>query len=91
MYSPKAILAKQPVAIAAVIRSVLYALILGGVLHWDAMLLAGVALALEGVLGLFSWSQVTPNATAQANADAAYSSGVRAAQAVASGTRPDGG
>lgn len=60
MYSLSALLQKQPVAIAGALRSILYVLVLAGVLHMDADLLAGIALAAEVVLGLFAFSQVTP-------------------------------
>lgn len=85
MYSPRAILGKQPVAIAAAARSVLYVLVLAGVLHWDAMLLAGVALAAEGVLGLFAWSTSVPVSSAQAAAADAYDQGAADARTAAAG------
>jgi predicted Kef-type K+ transport protein len=53
MYSLTAILQKEPVAIAGALRSILYVLVLAGVIVWDAALLAGVALTAEIVLGLF--------------------------------------
>lgn len=62
MYSLNALLQKQPVAIAGALRSVLYVLILAGVLHMGTELLAGIALAAEIVLGLFAWNGSTPTA-----------------------------
>lgn len=62
MYSPKALFQKQPVVIAGALRSILYVLILGGVLHISADLLAAIALSAEIVLGLFSFQSSTPTA-----------------------------
>ena len=59
-YSPTAIFSKEPVVIAGAARSVLYVLILVGVLHLTVEQLAGIALALELVLGLFARSTTTP-------------------------------
>lgn len=62
MYSLNALLQKQPVVIAGALRSILYVLILAGILHVSSDLLAAIALAAEIVLGLFAYSQVTPTA-----------------------------
>jgi hypothetical protein len=63
MYDFKAILDKEPVAIAAAIRSVLFVLVLTGLLLIDEKLLAGVALAAEVVLGLFVRNASTSTAS----------------------------
>lgn len=71
MYSITAILQKQPAAIAGALRSVLFVLILAGVLLWDEKLLSAVGLALEVVLTLFVVSSSTPtnNATLKAGTE----------------------
>jgi len=65
MYSLKAILDKEPAAIAEAVRVILPVLILMGVLHLSAEALAGIVLALSAVLTLFvrsaSTSKVYPN------------------------------
>lgn len=58
-YSLTAIFTKEPVVIAGAVRSVLYVLVLMGLLHLTVEQLAGVALALEVVLGLFARTQST--------------------------------
>ena len=58
-YSPTNLFTKEPVVIAGAVRSVLYVLILVGWLHLTVEQLAGVALALELVLGLFARSTST--------------------------------
>ena len=60
MYSISAFLSKEPVAIAGALRSILYVLILAGILHMNAELLAAIALAAEIVLGLFARQASTP-------------------------------
>ena len=60
LYSPKAILTKQPVAIASAIRAILLVFVLAGVVALDEKLLAGIALAIEIGLSLFTWSSVVP-------------------------------
>lgn len=62
MYSLTAILQKEPVAITGALRSVMYVLVLAGILLWDEKLLAGVALTAEIVLGLFVRQSSTPTA-----------------------------
>ncbi len=59
MYSLKAIFQKQPAVIAGAVRSVLFILVLAGLVAWEEQLLAGIALALEVVLSLFVWNQST--------------------------------
>lgn len=77
MYSLGNILTKEPVAIAGAIRSVIYVLVLLGAVVLDAGQLAGIALALEFVLGLFarqgstSTSQPTLTVGTPVNAGAA--------------------
>ena len=58
-YSILSIFEKEPVAIAAAIRSVLFVAVLFG-LAVDEDQLAAIALALELVLGLFVRQKVTP-------------------------------
>ena len=60
MYSPRAILEKQPVAIASAVRAVLMVAILVGLIVMDEKQLAGIALSVEVVLGLFAWHASTP-------------------------------
>jgi hypothetical protein len=59
MYSIGALFQKQPAAIAGAIRAVLLVLVLAKVIALDIDVLAGGALALEVVLGLFVYSQST--------------------------------
>lgn len=58
-YSIAALFTKEPVVIAGAVRSVLYVLILVNVLHLTVEQLAGIALGLEVVLGLFVRSTST--------------------------------
>ncbi len=53
-YSLTAIFTKEPVVIAGAIRSVLYVLVLMNLAHLSVEQLAGIALGLEVVLGLFA-------------------------------------
>lgn len=59
-YSIKNVFTKEPVAIAGAIRSVIYVLVLLGVVTLNAPQLAGIALALELGLGLFARHNSTP-------------------------------
>lgn len=59
-YSIRNLFQKEPVAIAGAFRSVLYVIVLLGLLQLSVEQLAGIALGLELVLGLFARSQVTP-------------------------------
>ena len=58
IYSPKAILTKQPVAVASVVRQALLVAILLGVIVMDEKALAGIGILIELGLGLFTWSSV---------------------------------
>ena len=64
-YSLTAIFTKEPVVSAGALRSILYVLILVGLIVLDEKQLAAIALALEVVLGLFarqgSTSTTSPN------------------------------
>jgi hypothetical protein len=60
MYSLSAILSKEPIVIAGALRSILYILVLAGIIAMDTELLAAVALAAEVVLGLFARQASTP-------------------------------
>ncbi len=53
MYSIGALLQKEPAAIAAALKSILFVAVLAGLVVIDAEVLAGVALAAELVLSLF--------------------------------------
>jgi hypothetical protein len=53
-YSLTAVFTKEPVVIAGAIRSVLYVLVLMSVVVLDDKQLAGIALGLEVLLGLFA-------------------------------------
>lgn len=54
MYSLSNVFTKEPVVIAGALRSVLYVLVLLGAVVLDVEQLAGIALGLELVLGLFA-------------------------------------
>ena len=58
-YSVTAIFTKEPAVISGALRSVIYVLILLGVFQLTVEQLAGIALGLELVLGLFVRSQST--------------------------------
>lgn len=60
MYSIRNILTKEPVVIAGAVRSVLFVLVLMSLVVLDEKQLAGIALALEVVLGLFARQASTP-------------------------------
>ena len=62
MYDPRNLLSKEPVAIAAAVRSVLYVLILMNAVNLTPEQLAGIAIAMEVVLGLFARHNSTPTA-----------------------------
>lgn len=59
MYSLKAILDKQPAVIAEGVRTILFVLVLTGVVNLTEELLAGIALAVSVVLSLFVWNAST--------------------------------
>jgi len=77
LYSLTNIFTKEPIVIAGAIRSVLFVLVLLSVVVLDDKQLAGIALALEFVLGLFaragstSTSQPTLTVGTSVNAGAA--------------------
>lgn len=58
IYSPKAILTKQPVAVASTVRQLLLVAILLGVVALDSKQLAAIGLLVELGLSLFTWSSV---------------------------------
>lgn len=60
-YSITAIFQKEPAVIAGAIRTVLYGAVILGVIHLEAEQLAGIAVGLEVVLGLFVRQSSTPN------------------------------
>ena len=53
MYAIGALLDKEPAIIAGAVRSILYVGVLGGWLHLEVAQLAGIAIGLELLLGLF--------------------------------------
>jgi len=53
-YSFTNLFTKEPVAIAGAVRSILYVLVLLNVAKLDAMQLAGIAIGMELLLGLFA-------------------------------------
>jgi hypothetical protein len=61
-YSFRNIFTKEPIAIAGAVRSVLFVGVLLGAVVLDEKQLAGIALALELVLGLLARQGVTANA-----------------------------
>ena len=61
-YDLTAIFTKEPVVIAGAVRSVLFVAVLMGVFVIDEKQIAGIALGLEVLLGLFVRSQSTPKA-----------------------------
>jgi len=63
IYDPRAIFQKEPAVIAGAIRTVLYSAVIMGYLHLTVEQLAGVAVALEVVLGIFVRQSSTPNVT----------------------------
>lgn len=60
--NPLNLLNAEPVAVAAAFRSVLWALVLVGVITLDEPQLAAIAIAIEAVLALFVRSKVSPTA-----------------------------
>ena len=63
IYDPRAIFQKEPAVVAGAIRTILYGLVILGVVHLEAEQLAGIAVGLEVVLGLFVRQSSTPNVT----------------------------
>jgi hypothetical protein len=62
-YSPLAIFEKEPAVIAGAIRTVLYGAVILGYVTLTVDQLAGIAIGLELVLGLFVRQSSTPNVT----------------------------
>ena len=58
-YSLTAVFTKEPVVIAGAVRSILFVLVLLSVVTLDDKQLAGIALGLELLLGLFARSNTT--------------------------------
>lgn len=90
-YSLGAIFDKEPAAIAGVIRVILNALVLAGILLWDEKLLASVSIIAELGLTLFVRQSVTPNSTVAdiVNTPPTAAGPIKAAQAEGVDTRPD--
>jgi len=63
IYDPRAIFQKEPAVIAGAIRTVLYTLVLMNAVHLTVEQLAGIAVGLEVVLGIFVRQSSTPNVT----------------------------
>ena len=85
MYSLKAILQKQPVAIAGALRSVLFVGVLAGLIIMDEKLLSAIALTAEIVLNLFVWNASVPTITAEKQIAQAFDAGLAAGQTDAAG------
>lgn len=62
-YDPRAIFEKEPAVIAGAIRTVLYGAVILGYVSLTVEQLAGIAIGLELVLGLFVRQTSTPNVT----------------------------
>ena len=62
-YSPTEIFQKEPAVISGAIRTVLYGAVILGYVHLTVEQLAGIAVGLEVVLGLFVRQSSTPNIT----------------------------
>jgi len=63
IYDPRALFQKEPAVVAGAIRTVLYGAVIMGIVHLTAEQLAGIAVGLEVVLGLFVRQSSTPNVT----------------------------
>lgn len=63
IYDPRAIFQKEPAVVAGAIRTILYGAVILGVVHLTVEQLAGIAVGLEVVLGLFVRQSSTPNVT----------------------------
>src|SRR5688500_7835633 len=61
-YSLTNVFNKEPVVIAGALRSILWVAVLMGVVFLDEKQLAGIAIGLEVLLGLFTRQQTTPTA-----------------------------
>ena len=62
-YDPRAIFEKEPAVVAGAIRTVLYGAVILGYVTLTVEQLAGIAVGLEVVLGLFVRQSSTPNVT----------------------------
>jgi hypothetical protein len=62
-YDPRAIFEKEPAVIAGALRTVLYGAVILGYVTLTVDQLAGIAIGLELVLGLFVRQSSTPNVT----------------------------
>jgi hypothetical protein len=62
-YSLTAVFTKEPVVIAGAVRSILFVLVLLSLVTLDEKQLAGIALGLELVLGLFTRANSTSSST----------------------------
>lgn len=65
MYSLGALFQKQPAVIAGTVRSVVWILVLLGIIALEEAALAAIALGLEAILTLFVVQTSTPTANAQ--------------------------
>lgn len=72
MYDIRNLWKQQPVAIASAVRVVLHTLVLAGIISLGEPVLAGISLAIEGILGLFTWNAVTPVANMEKHTDEEY-------------------
>lgn len=61
IYDPRAIFSREPTVVAGAIRTVLYGAVILGYVHLTPEQLAGIAIGLEAVLGLFVRQSSTPN------------------------------
>ena len=61
IYDPRALFQKEPAVVAGAIRTVLYTLVLMNAVHLTVEQLAGIAVGLEVVLGIFVRQSSTPN------------------------------
>ena len=94
IYDPRALFSKEPAVVAGAIRTVLYGAIILGVVHLTAEQLAGIAVGLEVVLGLFVRQSSTPNVKVAeiVNTPPAAAGPIAAAQAAGvDTTKPAGG
>lgn len=64
-------LSDQPVAYAEVVKSILAAVVVLGLVHLSGVQVAGIERCVTAVLGIIVWTQVTPNAHVDQKVDAA--------------------
>ena len=94
IYDPRAIFQKEPAVVAGAIRTILYGAVILGVVHLTVEQLAGIAVGLEVVLGLFVRQSSTPNVTVAAIVNTPPTAAGPIAAAKAEGvdtTKPAGG